>query len=92
MFCRACKIRLDLAVAGDWLITLGATGPAGDGVTTPQRVGIDPHRPQDSPAYSLSQIAIPIVTVLLLLGFFRLRRIDLEQRPIGRIPPETTAS
>ena len=43
----------DLAVAGDWLITLGVTGPAGDVVTTPQRVGIDPHRPQVSQAYRL---------------------------------------
>ena len=75
----------DLAAAGDWLITLGVTGPAGDGVTTPQRVGIDPHRPQVSQAYRLSQIAIPIITVAVLLVFFRLRHIDLEQQPIDRL-------
>jgi hypothetical protein len=73
-----------LAASGDWLITLGVTGPAGDGTTPPQKVGIDPHRPADTPAYSLSQVAIPIVTVVLLVGFFRLRRIELELRPAGR--------
>jgi hypothetical protein len=75
----------DLAASEDWLIMLSVTGPAGDGVTTPQKVGIDPHRPQDSQAYGISLVAIPIVTVLLLLGLFRLRGIDLEQRPVGRI-------
>jgi hypothetical protein len=72
----------DLAVAGDWLITLGVNGPAGDIVATPQRVGIDPHRPQVSQAYSLSQIAIPIVALIVLLAFFRLRNIKLEQPPL----------
>jgi hypothetical protein len=74
----------DLAASGDWLITLGVTGPAGDSVTAPQKVGIDPRRPPDTPAYSLSQIAIPIVTVVVLLRVFRLRHIDLEQEPIDR--------
>ena len=78
------KFAPDLAAAGDWMITLGVTGPAGDGVTTPQRVGIDPHRPQVSQAYRLSQIAIPIVTVAVLLAFFRLRHIELEQPPRER--------
>jgi hypothetical protein len=75
----------DLAAGGDWLITLGVTGTAGDAVTPPQKVGIDPRRPQDSPAYSLSQIALPILTVVFLLAFFRLRRIDLEQQPLNRV-------
>jgi hypothetical protein len=75
----------DLAVAGDWLITLSVTGPAGDSVTPPQRVGIDPHRPQVSQAYRLSQIAIPIVALAVLLAFFRLRHIELEQQPIDRL-------
>jgi hypothetical protein len=66
---------------GDWLITLGVTGAAGDGITPPQKVGIDPHRPQVSSAFSLMQIAIPIVTVALLLAFFRLRHIELERWP-----------
>jgi hypothetical protein len=75
----------DIAVAGDWLITLSVTGPAGGGISPPQKVGIDPHRPQVSLAYRLSQIAIPIVTVIALLAFFRLRHIDLERWPTGRI-------
>jgi hypothetical protein len=73
-----------LTADGDWLITLVVTGPAGDGTTPPQKVGIDPHRPQVSTAYTLSQIAIPIVTVILLLGFFRLRHVELERWPTGR--------
>jgi hypothetical protein len=75
----------DIAAAGDWLITLSVTGPAGDGVSPPQKVGINPHRPQVSLTYRLSQIAIPIVTVIALLAFFRLRHIDLERWPIGRM-------
>jgi hypothetical protein len=74
----------DIAAAGDWNITLGAASPAGDDISPPQKVGIDPHRPQVSTTYRLSQIAIPIVTVIVLLAFFRLRHIDLEQWPIGR--------
>jgi hypothetical protein len=74
----------DITANGDWMITLGITGPAGDGVTPPQKVGIDPHRPQVSSEYALSQIAIPIVTVLLLLGLFRLRHVELERWPAGR--------
>jgi hypothetical protein len=74
----------DIAAAGDWLVRLSVTGPTGDVISPPQRVGIDPHRPQVSLTYRLSQIAIPIVTVIVLLGFFRLRHIDLERWPIGR--------
>jgi hypothetical protein len=66
------------------MITLGVKGAAGGGITKPQKVGIDPHRPQVSIAYRLSQIAIPIVTVALLLAFFQLRRIELERWPDGR--------
>jgi hypothetical protein len=74
----------DITVAGDWLMTLGVTGPVGDGTTTPLKVGIDPHRPQVPPAYTLSQIAIPIATVVLLVAFFRLRHVELERWPTGR--------
>jgi hypothetical protein len=74
----------DITAAGDWLITLGVTGAAGDGVTPPQNVGIDPHRPQVSQAYIPSQIAIPIVAVVVLLAFFRLRHVELERWPTGR--------
>jgi hypothetical protein len=69
---------------GDWLVTLSVTGPAGAGDTAPQKVGIDPRRPPDSPAYALSQMAIPIVVVILLLAFFRLRHVALERWPAGR--------
>jgi hypothetical protein len=79
------KFQPDLAAAGDWLITLGVTGAVGDAVTTAQKVGIDPRRPPDTQAYSLSQIALPIVTLVLLLGLFRLRHVDLEQPPIDRL-------
>ena len=65
------------------MITLGVKGAAGDGITTPQKVGIDPHRPQVSTAYRLSQIAIPIVTVAMLLALFQLRHIELVRWPIG---------
>jgi hypothetical protein len=75
-----------IAAAGDWNFTLGVAGTAGDGIAPPQKVGIDPHRPQVSLTYRLSQIAIPIVTVLVLLAFFRVRHIDLERWPIGRMP------
>jgi hypothetical protein len=74
----------DITANGDWMITLSVNGPAGAGVTPPQKVGIDPHRPQVSSVYALSQIAIPIVSVLLLLGFFRLRHVELERWPTGR--------
>ena len=78
----------DIAAAGDWLITLSVTGPAGDGISPPQKVGIDPHRPPVSLTYRLSQIAIPIVTVIGLLAFFHLRHMDLERWPIGRLQAE----
>ena len=78
------KFAPDLTANGDWLVTLGVTGRAGDGITPAQKVGIEPHRPADSPASSLSQMAIPVVTVILLLAFFRLRHIELERWPIGR--------
>src|SRR5260221_1241334 len=59
----------DLSVDGDWLLTLGVSGPAGQSATTtPQKVAIDPHRPQVAPAYTASQVAIPIITVIPLLG------------------------
>jgi hypothetical protein len=66
------------------MITLGITGPDGNDVTRPQKVGIDPDRPQVSAAYRLSQISIPIVTVVALLAFFRLRHVELERRHAGR--------
>jgi hypothetical protein len=74
----------DIAANGDWLMTWSVAGPAGDGTMTPQRVGIDPHRPPVSTAYRLSQIALPIVTAVLLLALFQLRRVELEQWPLGR--------
>jgi hypothetical protein len=72
----------DITTAGDWDFTLSVTGPAGPAISPPQKLGIDPHRPQVSLTYRLSQIAIPFVTVIVLLGFFRLRHIDLERWPI----------
>ena len=77
----------DIPSDGDWMITLSVTGAGGDGITPPQKVGIDPHRPADTLAYSLSQIAIPILTVALLLAFFQLRHIELERWPSGRARP-----
>lgn len=46
------------------MITLSVTGAAGDSITPPQKVGIDPHRPPDTLAYALSQMAMPIVMVV----------------------------
>jgi hypothetical protein len=78
------KLVPNITAAGDWLITLGVTGPAGDDASPAQKVGVDPRRPQVSDWYRVSQIAIPIVTVIVLLGFFRLRHIELERWPIAR--------
>jgi hypothetical protein len=74
----------DMTAHGDWLLTFGVTGAAGGGTTPPQKVGIDPHRPQVSTAYTLSQIAIPVVAVVLLVAFFRLRHVEFERWPAGR--------
>jgi hypothetical protein len=74
----------NITATGDWLFTFGLSGAAGDGVTPPQKVGIDPHRPLVSPAYSLSQIAIPMITVVVLLAFYQLRHVELERWPTGR--------
>ncbi len=64
-------------------------GPAGDRTATPQRMGIDPHRPQVSTALRLSQIALPLLTVVLLVALSRLRHLELEQWPVGpgQTPP-----
>jgi hypothetical protein len=75
------KFAPDLATNGDWLLTFSIDGPAGAAVTKAEKVGIDPHRPQVSTAYSLSQLAIPVVTVMILLAFFRLRHVPLERWP-----------
>ena len=77
-----------ITAPGDLTVTLGVKGAAGSAISTPQKVGFDPLRPADTPAYALSSLAIPIVTVILLLGFFRLRRIDLERWPTGREPAQ----
>jgi hypothetical protein len=73
-----------ITAAGDWTVTLGVTGAAGPAVSAAQKVGFDPLRPADTPAYALSSLAIPIVTVIMLLAFVRLRHLDLEQWPTGR--------
>lgn len=79
------KLVPPLDVEGDWSLTMMVTGPAGNGTTTtPLKMGVDPHSPPASLNYRLSQLAIPIVTVVLLLAFFRLRRIELERRPSDR--------
>ena len=71
----------DIPSDGDWMITLSVAGAGGDDITPAQKVGIDPHRPADTLVYALSMIAIPIVTVTLLVVFFSLRHIELERWP-----------
>jgi hypothetical protein len=73
-----------MTAPGDWMITLGVTGAAGPVTATPLKLSIDPHRPPDSPTYALSSLALPIVTVIVLLAFLRLRHVELEQWPTGR--------
>ena len=46
-------------------------------------MGIDSHRHADTLTYALSMIAIPIVTLALLLVLFQLRHIELERWPGG---------
>ena len=75
------KLAPDLASAGDWLITLSVTGRAGDATSAPLKVGIDPHRPPDTLPYIISMIALPIVSVIILVAFFRLRHVELERWP-----------
>lgn len=72
-------------VGGDWGFTIMVAGPAGSGTTTtPLKMGVDPHSPPASLSYRLASLAIPVVSVVLLLAFFRLRRVELERRPIDR--------
>jgi hypothetical protein len=79
------KLAPPVDVEGDWGFTITVAGPAGSGTSsTPLKMGIDPHSPPASLGYRLSQIAIPVVSVVLLLAFFRLRRIELERRPSDR--------
>jgi len=73
-----------IAAGGDWAVTITVAGPAGNGTAAVAKMGVDTHSPPASLAYRLSQLAIPIVTVILLLAFFRVRHIDLERRPINR--------
>jgi hypothetical protein len=71
----------EIAGEGKWDVTLVVAGAAGSATTTALSVGIKPHSPQASLSYRLLQIAIPIMTVVLLLAFFRLRHIELERWP-----------
>lgn len=73
-----------LDTEGDWRLTVLVEGPAGKGTTMPLQVGVDPHSPPASLFYRLSQLAIPIVSLFVLLIFFRLRHITLERRPTDR--------
>ncbi len=77
-------------IEGDWGFTMLVEGAAGSGTTaTPLKIGVDPHSPPASLSYRLSQIAIPVVSVLLLLVFFRLRHIELERRPADQPQTQT---
>ncbi len=78
------KLVPPIAVAGDWNVTMTVAGPAGNGTAAVVKMGVDPHSPPASLIYRLSQLAIPVIVLVLLLGFFRLRHIDLERRPINR--------
>ena len=75
-----------LDTEGDWGLTVTVEGPVGTGTTMPLQVGVDPHSPPTSPGYRLAQLAIPVVSVLLLLAFFRLRHMELERRPARQTP------
>jgi len=79
------KLVPPIDVEGNWGFTIMVAGAAGSGTTTtPLQMGVDPHSPPASLSYQLVQIAIPIVSVVLLLAFFRLRHIELERRPISQ--------
>jgi hypothetical protein len=77
-----------ITAPGDWTVTLGVTGVAGAATAPPQKIGFDPLRPADTPAYALSSLALPILSVILLVAFFRWRHIELEQWPSGREPAQ----
>jgi len=78
------KLVPPITVGGDWDVTLMVAGPAGNGTAAVVKMGVDTHSPPASLTYRLVSLAIPLATVILLLAFFRLRHVDLEQRPISR--------
>ena len=69
---------------GDWVVTFGVSGAAGVVSSSPQTIGVDPHRPPDTFAFAVTSVATPIITLILLLAAFQLRHIALEQWPPGR--------
>src|SRR5205807_7714967 len=78
------KLVPPITADGDWLVTFGVSGPAGVVSSSPQTIGVDPHRPPDTFAFAVTSLAAPIITVILLLAAFQLRHIALEQWPSGR--------
>jgi hypothetical protein len=69
---------------GDWVVTFGVSGAAGAISSSPQTIGVDPHRPPDTFAFAVISLATPIITVILFLTAFQVRHIALEQWPPGR--------
>ena len=68
----------------DWLVTFGVSDARGVVSSSPQTIGVDPHRPPDTFAFAMISLAAPIITVILSLAAFQLRHIALEQWPPGR--------
>ena len=69
---------------GDWVVTFGVSGAAGAVSSSPQTIGVDPHRPPDTFAFAVISLATPIITLILFLTAFQVRHIALEQWPPGR--------
>jgi len=78
------KLVPPITADGDWLITFGVSGASGTVSSSPQTIGVDPHRPPDTFVFAVTSVATPIITVILLLAAFQLRHIALEQWPPGR--------
>lgn len=70
---------LSLDATGLWLLTVSVDGEQGEGATAFQ-VRVYPRKPDAPIMFNLTNIGVPVVTLIALLGFVRWRRIPLMQK------------
>src|SRR5438270_13777706 len=62
------KVVPPITADGDWLVTFGVSGAAGVVSSSPQKIGVDPHRPPDPVALAFISFASQINRVIQFLN------------------------